>query len=161
MRNRGAVNLPCYTNPIVQDDFRNQIFESARVNNLAIVKILAPLTDNPNAPNIFGLTPIYRAACMGQTEIVKILAPLTDNPYAPNEYGITPIYMAADDGQSEIVKILAPLTDNPNAPNNAGQTPSSVTNNEEIREFLEAFKTSNKRKAGPSGKPSKKRTKKF
>ena len=38
-----------------------------------IVKILVPLTDNPNAPNNFGMTPIYKAAQCNNTEIVKIL----------------------------------------------------------------------------------------
>ena len=85
----------------------------------------------------------------------------TKNPNAPDKDGWTPLKKAARKGSVEIVKILAPLTDNPNAPYNVGKTPSSVTNNEEIREILEAFKTSNERKAGASGKPSKKRTKKF
>ena len=39
---------------------------------IEIVKTLAPLTDNPNAPNNFGITPIYLAALEGHTEIVKI-----------------------------------------------------------------------------------------
>ena len=46
---------------------------------IEIVKILAPLTDNPNAPNKIGDTPIYLAACNGHTEIVKILVPLADH----------------------------------------------------------------------------------
>ena len=44
-----------------------------------LVKILAPLTDNPNAPDKHGNTPIYWAAVCGNTEIAKILAPLSDN----------------------------------------------------------------------------------
>ena len=35
-----------------------------------IVKILAPLTNNPNAPDEYGKTPIYWAARNGHTEIV-------------------------------------------------------------------------------------------
>ena len=54
-----------------------------------IVKFLAPLTDNPNAPNKYGWTPLYWAAYYGYTEIVKTLAPLTDNPNAPED-GKTP-----------------------------------------------------------------------
>ena len=99
-----------------------------------IVRIMAPLIENPNAPrmvdinffskrNNYNCTPIYFAAHNGSTEIVKILAPLTDNPNAPNEEGETPIYMAACSGHVEIVKILAPFTDNPNAPDNNGLTP--------------------------------------
>ena len=48
------------------------------------------MTDNPNAPNEFGNTPIYEAALNGHTEIIKILAPLTDNPNAPDKDGKTP-----------------------------------------------------------------------
>ena len=43
---------------------------------------MAPLTDNPNAPNRYGETPIWLAACRGYIDIVKFLAPLTDNPIA-------------------------------------------------------------------------------
>ena len=126
--------------------------------NTEIVKILAPLTDNPNAEDENGRTPIYLAACDGNTEIVKILAPLTDNPNAPNNIGATPIFEAAYNGHTEIVKILAPLTDNPNAPNKYGLSPSSLTKNAGIRKILT---TSRKRKAGPKSKPSMKQAKKF
>ena len=91
--------------------------------DLEIVKIFSPLTDNLNAPNKDGFTPINQVAQNGHTEIVKILAPLTDNPNAPYEYGLTPIHMAAQNGHTEIVKILAPLTNNPNAPDRWGNTP--------------------------------------
>ena len=62
-----------------------------------------PLTDNPNAPNNFGVTPIHLAAKYGHTEIVKFLAPLTDNPNAPNNYGNTPTSGAKN---AEICRIL-------------------------------------------------------
>ena len=71
------VNLPCHTNPAVQDDFRKQIFNAAcGMYGPEIVRLVAPLTDNPNAPDNNGETPIYWAACYGHTEIVKILTPL-------------------------------------------------------------------------------------
>ena len=45
---------------------------------------MAPLTGNPNAPNLFGRTPIDRAKFFGHTEIVKILALLGPlGPYDP------------------------------------------------------------------------------
>ena len=47
-------------------------------------KELNNIRENPNTPNKYGWTPIYRAAYWGDTEIVKILAPLTDNPNAPD-----------------------------------------------------------------------------
>ena len=61
-----------------------------------IVRIMAPLIENPNAPGEYGRTPIGQAAWIGHTEIVKILAPLTDNPNAPDKWGITPIQVAAN-----------------------------------------------------------------
>ena len=90
-----AVDLQCYTSPAVQDNFRMMIMESCKkeessAENTEIVKILAPLTDNPNAPDKYGETPIIMATCLGHTEIVKILASLTDNPNASNKYGMTP-----------------------------------------------------------------------
>ena len=100
------------------------------------------MTDNPNASDVEGNTPILWAARYGHTEIVKILAPLTNNPNAPNDRGETPIYWAAKNGYIEIVKILAPLADKLNAPNNNGDTPNSVAENSEIQRFLESFKDS-------------------
>ena len=75
--------------------------------SVKIVTLMAPLMENPNAPNGDGNTPIHTAAENGHTEIVEILAPLTDNPNAPDHYGTTPIILAAENGNTEIVKILA------------------------------------------------------
>ena len=84
-----SLNLPCYTNAAVQDEFRRKMWEicekeKASDEDVEIVKILAPLTDNPNAPNQYapdedGRIPIYWAARNGHTEIVRILTPFTDN----------------------------------------------------------------------------------
>ena len=103
---------------------------------MCIVKRLVCLTDNPNASDENGSTPIYWAAMRGHIEIVKIMAPLTDNPNVPNEFGNTPISWAAFKGHTEIVKILAPLTDNPNAPNRYGITLISIAKNRYNQSFL-------------------------
>ena len=58
-----------------------------------IVRILAPLTKNANAPAPNGNTPIHTAAFKGHSEIIKILTPLTENPK---------IYMAAQEGHPGI-----------------------------------------------------------
>ena len=138
------------------------IYQVAKNGHTEIVKILAPLTDNPNAPNNNGETPIHEAAYIGHAEIVKILAPLTDNPNVPNNFGETPIYRAALNGHSEIVKILAPLTDNPNAPDNYGKTPIDLAQNKEIVNILKSYKNSAKRTrfSEPSSKQSTKRPRK-
>ena len=125
---KGAMDLPCYSSHAVQGDFREKIWEICEKQELSdedreIVKILTPLTENPNAQRGYGSTPIYWAAQNEHTEIVKILALLTDNPNVPDKSGYTPIYWAALLGNTEIVKTLAPLTDNPNVPNYKGVTP--------------------------------------
>ena len=79
------VDLPCYISPGVQEDFRKRIWKICKNflvtdEDTEIAKILAPLTDNPNAPNKYGSTPIHGAAYHGHIEIVKILVPLIDNP---------------------------------------------------------------------------------
>ena len=105
LKNKGVSDLSCYTTPIVQDDFQRKVYDAAQLGHTEIVKILAPLTDNPNAPNQYGWTPIHAAAGAGRgyTEIVKILVPLTDNPNATNQYGITPSSVAEN---AEILEIL-------------------------------------------------------
>ena len=128
MKKDALMDLPCYSSPIVQEVFRETIWEYCKKKELSddnteMVKILAPLTDNPNTPNENRESPIHYAAWFGQIEIVKILAHLTNNPNAQGRNGDTPIYWAALKGHIEIVKILAPLTNNPNAPYIDGNTP--------------------------------------
>ena len=196
LKKETLVDLPCYTSPTVQDDFRKKIFEISKnlhlyLEDTKILKIIAPLMDNPNSPNASGSTPILFAALNGHTEIVKILAPLTSNPNAPNKWGDIPIYWASVKGYTEIVKILAPLTDNPNAPFSNGHTPiheAAYNGHTDIVKILTPLidintnsqdndgktslsvvynhrnlksDTSTKRKARSSKKPSKKHAKKF
>ena len=129
MEKDAFVDLPCYSSSVVQDEFNKRIKKSCMKwpktdEDTEIVKVLAPLTKNHNAPTNVGVfTPIYEAAFKGHTEIVKILAPLTDNPNAQDYYGKTPIHLAARIGHTEIVQILVPLTDKPNAPDECGMTP--------------------------------------
>ena len=61
------------------------------------------MTDDPNAPDKSGASPIHAAAQKGHIEIVKILAPLTDNPNAPKNDGKTPASVAKN---AEIRRIL-------------------------------------------------------
>ena len=54
LKKDALVDLPCFNNPDVQDDFRKRIRKICIKEELSdedaeIVKILAPLTDNPNA----------------------------------------------------------------------------------------------------------------
>ena len=47
--------LPGYTYKIVQDDFRQKIHQGVLKGDTDAIKILAPLTDNPNAPDEDGI----------------------------------------------------------------------------------------------------------
>ena len=121
LKKEAMVNLPCYTNPIVQIGLRIRILKICKKKALSdedteICRIFAPLTTRSNVA-------IWWAAYQGHTEIVKILSSLTDNPNAPDKKGATSIHYAVSKGCTEIVKILAPLTDNPNAPDKYGNTP--------------------------------------
>ena len=151
------IDLPCYTSPAVQDDFRKKIWEFCKkqkssYEDIKTFKIIAPLTDNPNSPNEYGDTPIIYAAKRGHTEIVKMFATLTDyNCNAPHKYGETPILMATCYGHTEIVKFLAPLTNNPNAASEMGLTPIGWAKDHghtEIVQILKAYipKVQRKRK---------------
>ena len=70
------------SDPVVQVYFRKRIWGTCKKwqkssdKDIEIVKILASLTGNPNAPNYFGITPIHCAVNNGHTEIVKYLASL-------------------------------------------------------------------------------------
>ena len=94
-KKENCFDLPCYTKPVAQEDFWNKICRAAKCPEwkgyVELVKLLAPLTDNPNAPNKDGETPIYWAARYGDTEVVKILARVADTPNVPNRDGETPI----------------------------------------------------------------------
>ena len=75
---KGNVDLTCYSSPSVQKDLRKKIFECCKKGkkpsdeNTDIVKILAPLTENPNAPDIYGETPMDFTQ---NKEILRILKP--------------------------------------------------------------------------------------
>ena len=51
LKNEGVVDVQCYTSPMVQDDLQKKVYQAVKKGNTEIVKILAPLTDNPNAQN--------------------------------------------------------------------------------------------------------------
>ena len=121
LKKEASIDLPCYTRSEVQDDFRKKISEiSGRKGgsdeDLEIVKIIAPLTDNPNAPDEYGNTPIFWSTFNGHKEIAKILASLIKiDSYNEEEYSmlLDTIFYASQFGFTEIVELLTPMIDNP------------------------------------------------
>ena len=75
LKKNAIVDLPCFTSNTTQDEFRKKLRECCRKYELSdedveMVKILAPLTDNPNAPNNYGRTP---SSVASNTEIRRFL----------------------------------------------------------------------------------------
>ena len=100
--------------------------------------MLLPFSNDPNAPESNGFTPIQRAVQIGQgfvdenSEVIRLLIPYSDNPNAPNQ-------IAAKNGLSNIFKLLAPTIKNINAPYPDGLTPlkhDSKTGHTVIEELL-------------------------
>ena len=65
LKKEKCFDLPCYAKPVAQEDFWNKICKAAKhpewKGYVEMVKIIAPLTDNPNAPKQDGITPIHNA----------------------------------------------------------------------------------------------------
>ena len=84
LKKKALVDLPCYTNTAVQDDFTMKIREILRKRkfsdeDLKILKILAPLTQNAQTDFRAGIS---KNCLANNVEIIKILAPLTVDPNA-------------------------------------------------------------------------------
>ena len=133
---RAFIDVPCYLYTLqiyVQlksDEKLNQLRTAALNGEIGTIKILAPLTTNPNAPDKNGITAIQYAAKRGHVEIIKILASFTTDPnFTSHGAGCTPIILAAYYGHPGVIKFLAPLTSNPNAPSGSGhhkKTPMQI-----------------------------------
>ena len=80
---------------------------------------------DPEKPNEYGQTPLWRAAFGGHEGVVKILLGCDDvNPNKPDNYGRTPLLRAAASERAGVVKILLGRSDvNPDKPDVYGQTP--------------------------------------
>ena len=83
--------------------------------NLEIIKILAPVTEEPNVNDDGGLTPIHIAVEQGDLKIVQFLAPLAKNLDSTSSYGgiadETAAVLAYRKGHLDMFKILAPFED--------------------------------------------------
>ena len=76
---KAFLNLPGINHLIHQ---KNPIIRAVQKGNIEIVKLLAPLMDNPNSPNINGETPIDVAVQnydLKRDEIIQFLLPFVNN----------------------------------------------------------------------------------
>ena len=120
----GISDEPSFTTPMGQKNILFRIHHSASHGNLEVIKILAPLSNKPDAKGGGGYSAIHFATFGGFLEIVRFLAPISDNPNVSDDVnGETSIFKATKFGRDEIIEILAPLSENPNAPDHHGTTP--------------------------------------
>ena len=86
------------------------IYVAAQNGHLEVVKVLASIIENPNAP-ADGFTPIYIAAEMGHLEIVKLLASKSDDFYSLMPNGFTPIQIATQMLHTDVVEFMLSFVD--------------------------------------------------
>ena len=125
------------------------------------LKIFIQYSENPNAPDGSGYTPIQRIVNLysrmksGHLNVLRILAPLANNPNARDPKGWPLIARAAldisqssdDNYNMDILKILVPFSENPNAlaflpgaPYYHGQTPYQIVLQKRFNvEFIQLF----------------------
>ena len=129
---------------VYTEDNETPIYWAATNGHLEIIKILAPITKNPNS-NGFSRdgTPIDSATSQGFIEVIKFLATFTNNPNEPDSNGWTPIHEAALGGYLEIIKFLASRMgqfENPNPGTwDFGATPmhlACMNNHAEVVKYL-------------------------
>ena len=94
-------------------DEKNPIHWAATNGYTDVVKILAPISAFPNAPDSFGWSPVFTAAYFGHDDIIKVLAPFLPENFlyanSKHNFGICPLYMAAKKGHVNVVKTILKL----------------------------------------------------
>ena len=133
-------------NPNPNDDredhrngFRMTAIQIAAMDgHLNIIKILAPITRNPNSigDDMDIGTPILIAAFEGHVGIIKFLVTFIDDNSIVTDYvNLTPILSAAYNGHIGVLKFLAPLSKNPNGGFIDGNTPIQLAQEHGHHEF--------------------------
>ena len=112
----------------------NAIDFAAMKGHLNIIKILAPITKNPNSiKKQISFTPMHYAAFNGDIGILKFLVSFTSDLNSP-PFGT--IHMAAAKGHTDVLKFLAPLTKHPNEGKFMGSTPIECAQYNGHHEFV-------------------------
>ena len=118
----------------------NAIDFAAMKGHLNIIKILAPITKNPNSiKKQISFTPMHYAAFNGDIGILKFLVSFTSDLNSP-PFGT--IHMAATKGHTDVLKFLAPLTKHPNEGKFFGNTPiefAQRAGHHEFARLLQSF----------------------
>jgi len=116
------------------------IDDAIRFGDVARVKhLLATQPELVNKRDIFGETPLFRAAKTGNKELVEILLSYKADINGKNNRGETPLNRMTIIGDKNRVEVLLSLGADVNARNNRGFTPlhhTAIMNRREIAELL-------------------------
>ena len=133
-------------NAVIGQPLPPRILIDSQDGSMDIIKILAPIMDNPNAhydhEGLEESTPITWAACGGNLDMVKYFTSFIEDPKSQKYIQTVNdgINEAAFHGHLDIIKHLTKFTDNPNAPDKAnGRTPISgaaYRGHQDIVEYL-------------------------
>jgi len=101
------------------------ILEASGFGNYdAVMNLVSADPQLADVKNIYGLTPLHRAALYGKTKVVKILIGKGADINAKDQlYGDTPLHKAVWNGHVETVKLLVSKGANVNAKDKKGKTP--------------------------------------
>ena len=129
----------------------NAIEIAAKTGNGNMIKVLAPLIENPNMQNMFdGVTPMHLAAstscqtgsASASLDVLKVLGTFTRNFNVVDGFGETLMHSAAIYGNVNILRFLAPLMENPShALDDYGSTPLDIARIYRNYEFITILQT--------------------
>lgn len=92
--------------------FLRDIFTAVNNNDIALVKKLLQLGENPNHQDQEDKTPLHYAAIKGNVEIAQILLEAGADPNAKDPLDYTPLHFASQYGHPEIIQLFAEYNNN-------------------------------------------------
>ena len=130
------------TNKVEISVIQESIFKAVSYDQLEVLKLLIPFTEDPNGKNSNGVFPIQIAICKGNVDAFKVLAPYCKNPDLPcdSELKITPMHFAVEHELVDIVRLFLPNWKRPKAKTSKGQRALQIAKkkrNTEIMKLLQ------------------------
>jgi ankyrin repeat protein len=102
-----AVFLERGAKPDLRDNLgQTPLHRAARLNNVAVAKLLLAAKADPNAADSTGASPVHLAAMLPDAEMLTLLLKSGGNPKLTDDFGYTPLHAAARGGSVDCVDQL-------------------------------------------------------